>query len=175
MTTTLDILLSAIYLAVGTALFAAAVVLAVLFHYRITPRIPRIRHNNNWFPPAPINYVIPRQPPPAHLYPPIPPRPTIDKYPGIVHGRDEEDVLGEMEIGVQEGGDGDVTRARLPRVQPSPDSSLHPSAGATPIQDQTLPQPTTPITIARALYLLSTGKLVQIPTVLFYATLKRPM
>ncbi len=90
MTVTLDILLSAVYLAVGTALFVTAVILAVLFHYRITPRIPRIRHNNNWFPPAPINYVIPRQPPPAHFYPPIPPRPpTVDEYPGIIHGRDE--------------------------------------------------------------------------------------
>ncbi len=39
-------------------------------------------------------------------------------------------------------------------------------------QPRTLPQPTTPITIARALYLLSTGKLVQIPAVLLYATLK---
>ncbi len=39
MMTTLDILLSAVYLAVGTALFAAAVMLAVRFHYRINPRI----------------------------------------------------------------------------------------------------------------------------------------
>ncbi len=51
MTMMLDILLSTVYLAVGTALFAVAVVLAVLFHYRITPRIPRIQRNNNWFPP----------------------------------------------------------------------------------------------------------------------------
>ncbi len=140
MTTTLDILLSAVYLAVGTALFTAAVVLAVLFHYRITPRIPRIRHNNNWFPPAPINYVIPRQPPPVHLYPPIPPRPpTVDEHPGIVHGRDEEDVLGEMEIGVQEGSDGDVARARLPHVRHSPDISHHSSAGVTPPSRVELP------------------------------------
>ncbi len=133
MTATLDIILSAVYLAVGTALFAAAVILAVLFHYRITPRIPRIRYNNNWFPPALINYVIPQQPPPAHLYPPVPPRPpTVDEYPGIIHRRDEEDVLGEMEIGVQEGSDGDVARTRLPHVQLSPDISHHSSAGATP-------------------------------------------
>ncbi len=39
MTMTLDILLSAVYLAVGTALFVAAVVLAVRFHYRINPRV----------------------------------------------------------------------------------------------------------------------------------------
>ncbi len=37
---------------------------------------------------------------------------------------------------------------------------------------RTLPQLTTPITIARALYLLSTGKLVQVPAVLLHATLK---
>ncbi len=47
---TLDILLSAIYLAVGTAVFAAAVVLAVQFHYR-THR--RVQQNNHWFPPPP--------------------------------------------------------------------------------------------------------------------------
>ncbi len=69
MMVTLDILLSAVYLAVGTALFVAAMILAVLLYHRITPRIPRIQHSNNWFPPAPINYVIPRQPPPAHFYP----------------------------------------------------------------------------------------------------------
>ncbi len=132
MTATLDIILSAVYLAVGTALFAAAVILAVLFHYRITPRIPRIRHNNNWFPPAPINYVIPQQPPPAHFYPPIPPRPpTVNEYPGIIHGRDEEDVPGEVEIGVQEGSDGGIARARLPDIQLSPDISHHSSASAT--------------------------------------------
>ncbi len=71
MTTTLDILLSAVYLAVGTALFAAAVILAVLFHYRVTPRIPHIRCNNNWFPP-PTNKLCPPTaattgtPPPTH-------------------------------------------------------------------------------------------------------------
>ncbi len=69
MTMTLDILLSAVYLAVGTALFAAAVILAVRFHYRNTPHI---RQNNHWFPPPPINYVLPQQPPPAHFYPPVP-------------------------------------------------------------------------------------------------------
>ncbi len=48
-------------------------------------------------------------------------------------------------------------------VPPSLQSPLHPS--------RTLPQPTTPITIAWALYLLATGKLVQVPDVLFNATL----
>ncbi len=33
-------------------------------------------------------------------------------------------------------------------------------------QSRTLPQPSTPITISRALYLLATGKLVQVPDVL---------
>ncbi len=115
MTVTLDILLSAVYLAVGTALFVAAVILAVLSYHRITPRIPRTRYNNNWFPPAPINYVVPRQPPPAHFYPPVPPRPpTVNEYPGIIRRRDEEDVPGEMEIGVQEGSDGDVAGSKTP-------------------------------------------------------------
>ncbi len=79
MTVTLEILLSAVYLAVGTALFVAAVILAVLSYHRITPRIPRTRYNNNWFPPAPINYVIPRQPPPhtsTHPYHQDPQRST---------------------------------------------------------------------------------------------------
>ncbi len=144
MTVTLDILLSAVYLAVGTALFVAAVILAVLSYHRITPRIPRTRYNNNWFPPAPINYVVPRQPPPAHFYPPVPPRPPmVDEYPVIFHGRDEDDVPGEMEIGVQEGSDGDVARE-----QDSPISSFlqtshitHPPA-VPPIQGRTtlLPQ-----------------------------------
>ncbi len=40
-----------------------------------------------------------------------------------------------------------------------------------PSQPRTLPQPTTPITITRALYLLSTGKLVQIPAILLHASL----
>ncbi len=39
-------------------------------------------------------------------------------------------------------------------------------------QSRTLPQPTTPITITRALYLLATGKLVQIPNVLLCAPLE---
>ncbi len=39
-------------------------------------------------------------------------------------------------------------------------------------QSQTLPQPTIPITIAQALYLLATGKLVQIPDILFRAPLE---
>ncbi len=42
---------------------------------------------------------------------------------------------------------------------PLPPQSLH-------RQSRTLPQPTTPITIAQALYLLATGKLVQIPDIL---------
>ncbi len=37
-----------------------------------------------------------------------------------------------MEVGVQEGSDGDVARARLPYIQLSPDTSHHLSAGATP-------------------------------------------
>ncbi len=155
MTVTLDILLSAVYLAVGTALFVVAMILAVLFHYRITPQIPRIRHNNNWFPPAPINYVIPQQPPPAHFYPPVPPRPpTVDEYPGIIHGRDEEDVPGEMEIGVQEGSDGDAARARLPYIQLSPDVSHHSSAGATPHPGSNYP---TAADLARYLVWLGLG------------------
>ncbi len=40
-----------------------------------------------------------------------------------------------------------------------------------PRPSRTLPQPTTPITITRALYLLATGKLVQIPDILSNATL----
>ncbi len=41
-----------------------------------------------------------------------------------------------------------------------------------PRQSRTLPQPTTPITIAQALYLLATGKLVQIPDILLHAPLE---
>ncbi len=155
MTVTLELLLSAVYLAVGTALFIAAVILAVLLYHRITPRIPRTRYNNNWFPPAPINYVIPRQPPPAHFYPPVLPRPpTVDEYPGIIHGRDEEDVPGEMEIGVQEGSDGDVAGARLPNIQLSPDISHHSSAGATPHPESNYP---TAADLARYLIRLGLG------------------
>ncbi len=141
MTTKLDILLSAVYLAVGMALFAATVVLAVLFHYRITPRIPRIRCNNNWFPPPPINYVLPQQPPPAHFYPPVPPRPpAVNNHPGIFHGRDEEDVPGEMEVGIQEGSDGSTTGTGIPVIQHSSDgSSHHSSAGATPYRARDAP------------------------------------
>ncbi len=133
----LDLLLSAIYLAVGTALFAAAVVLAVQFHYRINPRIQR---NNHWFPPPPINYVLPQQPPPAHFYPPLPRRaPAVDKHPIVDNRGDEENVFGEVEVSVQEGSDGSVTGARLPFIQPSDSSSHHSSAGATPHRTRSPP------------------------------------
>ncbi len=137
MTTTLDILLSAVYLAVGTALFAAALVLAILFHHRVTPRIQR---NNNWFPPLLINYVIPQQPPPAHFYPPVPCRaPAIDEYP-IDNRRDEEDVPGEVEVGVQERSNGSATGAGIPFIQLSSNgSSHHSSAGATPHRARDVP------------------------------------
>ncbi len=140
MTVTLNILLSAIYLAVGTALFTVAVVLAVQFHYRNTPRI---RQNNHWPLPPPVNYVLPQQPPPVHFYPPLPRRaPAVDEYPGIIHGRDKEDIPGQMEVGVQEGGDGSVTGARLPYDQPSPETSHHSSAGVTPHPEQAPPSTT---------------------------------
>ncbi len=137
MTTTLNILLSAVYLAVSTALFAATVVLAVRFHYRNTPRIQR---NNQWFPPLPVNYVLPQQPPPAHFYPHLPRRaPPVDEYHGIINGRDEEDIPGEMEVGIQEGSDGGTAGARLPFIQLSPDVSHHSSAGATPYPERNPP------------------------------------
>ncbi len=137
MTTTLDILLSAVYLAVGTALFAAAVVLAVQFHYRINPRI---QQNNHWFPPLPINHVFPQQPPPAHFYPPLPRRaPAVDEHPGILNRRNEEDVPREVEISVQEGSDGDVAGARLLYIQLSPDVLHHSSASATPHPERNPP------------------------------------
>ncbi len=140
MTTTLDIILSAIYLAVGTALFAAAVVLAVRFLYRNTPHI---RQNNHWFLPPPVNYVLPQQPPPAHFYPPLPRRaPAVDEYPGIIHGRDEEDIPGQVEVGVQEGSNGSVTGTRPPYIQLSPETSRHSSAGTTPHPERAPPSTT---------------------------------
>ncbi len=48
----------------------------------------------------------------------------------------------------------------------------HPPRQSPHPRSRALPQPTTPITIVQALYLLSTGKLVQTPTVLLHATLK---
>ncbi len=153
MPTTLDIVLSAVYLAVGMAPFAAAIVLAVLFHYGITPHI---RCNNNWFPPPPINYVLPQQPPPAHFYPPVPQQaPAINEYSSIHSGGDKEKVLGQMEIGVQEGGNGSVTGAELPHIQPSPNlSSHHPSTGATPCPEGNYPTATD---LARYLVRLGLG------------------
>ncbi len=153
MTATLNILLSAVYLAVGTALFVAALVLAILFHYRITPRIPQ---NNHWFPPPPINHVFPQQPPPAHLYPPLPRRaPAIDEYSNIHDRRDKEDVPGEMEVGIQEGSNGSVTGARLPVIQLSPEgSSHHSSTGDTPHPAR---NPATATDLARYLIRLGLG------------------
>ncbi len=48
---------------------------------------------------------------------------------------------------------------------------VHPPHQPPPSQPRTLPQLTTPITITWALYLLSTGKLVQVPAILTHATL----
>ncbi len=71
------------------------------------------------------------------------------------------------------------TASPVPRDSPtrsmSTESSMgevHPPHQSPQSRPRTLPQLTTPITIARALYLLSTGKLVQVPAILFYATLK---
>ncbi len=153
MTTTLNILLSAVYLAVSTALFTAALVLAILFHYRITPHVWQ---NNHWFPPLPINYVLPQQPPPALFYPPLPHRaPAIDEHSSIVDRRDEEDVPGEVEVGVQEGSNGSIARAGLPHVQSSPTrSSHHSSAGTTPHRAQ---NPASAADLARYLVRLGLG------------------
>ncbi len=52
---------------------------------------------------------------------------------------------------------------------PEGEAPLPPQSQHCP--SQTLPQPTTPITIAQALYLLVTDKLVQIPDILSHATL----
>ncbi len=49
---------------------------------------------------------------------------------------------------------------------------VRPPRQSPPSRPRTLPQPITPITIAWALYLLSTGKLVQVPAVLIRASLE---
>ncbi len=59
-----------------------------------------------------------------------------------------------MEIGVQEGSDGDVAGARLPHVQLSPDISHHSSAGATPHPELNYP---TAADLARYLVRLGLG------------------
>ncbi len=150
MTTTLDIVLSAFYLAVGTALFVAALVLAILFHYRVVPHIQQ----NNY--PLPVHYVLPQQPPPVHFYPPLPYRASaIDKHSGIVDRRDKEDIPGEMEVGIQEGGDGGTTRARHPSIPDSNTSSSHGSAGGTPHPARIYP---TAADLARYLIQLGLGR-----------------
>ncbi len=59
-----------------------------------------------------------------------------------------------MEIGVQEGSDGDVARARLPYIQLSPNISCHSSAGATPHPESNYP---TAADLARYLVRLGLG------------------
>ncbi len=59
-----------------------------------------------------------------------------------------------MEIGVQEGGDGNVAGARLPYIQLSPDISHHSSAGATPHPESSYP---TAADLARYLVRLGLG------------------
>ncbi len=66
----------------------------------------------------------------------------------------------------------------VPRDSQTKNTSTESSMGEVPLPRQspprlsrTLPQLTTPITIARALYLLLTGKLVQIPVILSHASL----
>ncbi len=70
------------------------------------------------------------------------------------------------------------TATPAPKNSPTRNISMESFMGEAPLprlspprQSQTLPQPTTLITIARALYLLSTGKLVQIPAVLLRVSL----
>ncbi len=57
----------------------------------------------------------------------------LDKRPRIINRRNEEDVLEEMEVGIQEGSNGGVTGTGHHFVQPSTDNpSTHSSAGHTP-------------------------------------------
>lgn len=132
MTTTLEAVLSAVYLGVGTALFAAALVLVVLQHRGLYPCPPRNQQN---YPLLPIHHVLPQQPPPVPFYPPVPipngGAAPIHNYPRFVHGADEENVLGEVEDGVQEGSNGSPARTgHLAGHRPLANADT--SAGHTP-------------------------------------------
>ncbi|PBK83245.1 hypothetical protein ARMGADRAFT_1089599 [Armillaria gallica] len=139
MLTTLKTILVAAFFGVGTALFAVAVVLAALHHHRLHPR-----PHNQYYPQPVINHVLPRQPPPVHFYPPLPVPSRralmVNEHPRFVNRRDEEDFLGEMEVSIQKGSNGEPTRARHPVVQLSAhnDPSLAGSTGHTPIQHNLL-------------------------------------
>ncbi len=67
MLTKLEIFLLAAFFSISTALFAAAIMLAVLHHYR---RIP-CTYINQYNAHPTINYVLPQQPPPARIRSPI--------------------------------------------------------------------------------------------------------
>ncbi|PBK90271.1 hypothetical protein ARMGADRAFT_1083133 [Armillaria gallica] len=135
--TTLEEVLTAVYLGVGTALFAAAVVLAVCQH---NGRYPRRRRAQQWNYPQPqINHVIPQQPPPVYLYPPVPVpsrrASTIDEHPRFVGCPTEEDVPREVEVDVQEGSNGGAAGAGLPVIEISDgddETRRQESAGHTP-------------------------------------------
>ncbi len=132
MLSTLETFLLAAFFGVSVTLFATSVVLAILHYYRIISRNCNNQHDNR----PTINHVLLQRPPTAHFYPPIclsRQASTVDEYPCFICGGNEKDIPRQMEVGVQEGSHGDTSRARLPFIQLSPDSSsCHESAGHTP-------------------------------------------
>ncbi len=106
---TLETVLLAAFFGVSIALFATSVVLAILHYYRVIPCATHINQYNNR---PTINHVLPQQPPPIHVHTPVPQRAsTLNEHPCFVHRRNEEDIPGEMEVGIQEGSNGDITGA----------------------------------------------------------------
>ncbi len=131
MLSTLETFLLAAFFGISIVLFTTAVVLAILHYYRIIPHI----HNNQHDHQPTIDHVIPQRPPSIHLRSPILPSrraPTLDEHPRFLNRGNEEDVPREVEVSIQEGSNGSVTRARPYFVQISTNNfSIHSSAGHT--------------------------------------------
>ncbi len=67
MLSTLEIVLLTAYFGVNTALFGAAIVLAIVHHYRENPHTYINQYNTH----PTVNYVILQQPPLARIHSPI--------------------------------------------------------------------------------------------------------
>ncbi|KAK0226823.1 hypothetical protein EDD85DRAFT_976068 [Armillaria nabsnona] len=158
MWTIIEIVLTAAILGISLAIFITTFILTLLFCLGIYPRPHNDQHSNHSHHSFDL-HVLPRQPPAVHHRTPIPSCRTsmLDEYPRFNRGPNQEDLPREMEVSIQERGDGAAAGARLPFIQLSPDSSHHLSAGNTPCPVRPVP-PHTATDLARYLIQLGMGE-----------------
>ncbi|KAK0246133.1 hypothetical protein EDD85DRAFT_783833 [Armillaria nabsnona] len=128
----LEIVLTAAILGVSLVIYLATLTLAFLYCLGIYPRPWHVQTDNHSLQSLDL-HVLPRQPPAVHHGTPVSScrASTLDEYPRFNWGN-QENLPGEVQVGVQERGDGNTARARLPFIQLSPETSRHLSAGNTP-------------------------------------------